>query len=259
MINKHIYILFLFGLILNVDVSAQYLNPNQSSEELKQYLKDKFYLQTFQIGQFIDRFNFDEKIEYKNNPPSRKFNLSMLVNVADTSLTKNPNLLDFLTKIGQDTINHKLTFSDTNWYAKINTTFNYHNKPTEIKLFLKLSGNKQHGYSWRITNVESSIFKNSPTQPSNYINPMNNEIGFTELTKVFINRKNIQEYYNKDYQYDPLSSFSDYIKNGDLVFNQIDSTQYVFEHIAGYTMTVDYFMRMNTNAGWLIAQLKKEN
>ncbi|MBK9792204.1 MAG: hypothetical protein IPP60_03685 [Sphingobacteriales bacterium] len=253
MINKIIlYILF----VIPINCIADSL-PDFKDETLS-FFKTKFALQTFQINQFIDRFNFDEPIYYNKVPPSRKFNLTLLVNRKDTSLVNSKNLIEFINKVSEDTIHNLLSFTNDNLIAIINCDFIYREKVMPVQLKLKLNGNDFDGYSWRIIDVSSKLFEVKKDNKRNYINPMNNEIGFSELSKLFNSGDDIANVFKKDFLYDSMSSFRDYIKNKELVFKQIKLTQYHFSNVAGYSFNVDYFMRMDMNAGWLISDVSKD-
>ena len=223
------------------------------------FYANKFRIQTFQIKQFIDRFNFDEPIYVGNGIDiNRKTNLICLVNQKDTALIKNIALTEFINSIATDSINNKLNFLKGNWYATANCSFMYKSKPIKIKLKLKLNGDDKYGYSWTILEaINSKIFTTTRKDYRNFINPLNNEISFTELSTALENKTDLQSYFDNNTKYNSLSTLNDYIKNGDLTFKQIDAIQYSFINIAGYNFTVDYYMRMDMNAGWLISSITK--
>lgn len=255
MLNKLLCVISFLAISVNLHAQTNDL----VIQDINTFYAKKFRIQTFQIKQFIDRFNFDEKIEFGNGIDiSRKFNLLLLTNQRDSSLLKNQTTIDFINKVSSDSVSNRLSFLNGNWYATVNCSFIYKSKPVKILLKLKLTGDRQYGYSWTILEVESNkVFTSGKKNYKNFINPLNNEIGFTELSTALENRTDLRSYFDKNVTYNTLSAFNDYIRNGDLIFKQIDNIQYHFNNIAGYNFTVDYFMRMDMNAGWLISSITK--
>lgn len=224
-------------------------------KQFSDFIDKKFKLQTFQIYQFMDRFNFDEKIFLDNVEASRNTNLYFLLNHKDSSLINSAITKDFITKILSDTTRFKLSYRYNDWFAKVKCQFLYKSKNIQVNIIMKFVSNN-YGFYWVIDSVESDFFKNPQKDYSVYINPLNNEINFSELSNVLENENSIWSY-TENKQYSALSSFQDYIKNGELKFSSIESIQYYFNNVLGYDFTVDYFMRKDMNAGWLISSIKK--
>lgn len=225
--------------------------------DFSNFLDNKFKQQTFYINQFIDRFNFAEAIVVNKKPMlNRKNNLILLINRNDTSLTQNPLLIEFINDISTDSSKNFLNKLDNNWFAVATGNFVYKNKPLKVDMKLILVGNSKEGYKWLIDSVQSILFKEPIKDYSLYINPLNNEINFSDLSNGLENAKDVWSYtYN--IKYNPLISFYDYVRNGDLTFKHISKLRYYFFNIAGYNFTVDYFMRTDMNAGWLISSISK--
>lgn len=238
--------------------SAQNSNfPNSNDgNELNDFLMKKFSVQTFQLGQFVERFNFEKVIDV-GNKSNRRQNISLLLNHQDTLLVAKAHKIGFLDSFSNS--RNYLSTEKSIWFAQVSTVFNYKSKPTEIVLHLKLEGDSKSGYSWVIFNVNSTLFsKPKFDKPSEYINPLNNEITFSELSKSFINNVDVANFYSSNTTYSPLSSFRDYVKNKDITFSHIQKIQYVFMDISGFDFTVDNYLRIDMNSGWLISSINKK-
>jgi len=248
----------LTGLLFVIAVLGFAQNNNSMDLESDAYLSKKFKLQTHQLAQFIDRFNFTEPILIEQQIPSRAKNLLMLLNYSDTALIQKIKTLDFINQIVESDV--KLSLDNDNWFAKVACEFSFKKKPLQVFLYMKRKGNPVDGYSWRIAGVEASIFSNNKKTERNgitYINPLNNEVNFSELSKIFGSKADVSAYYQDGFEYNALNTFRDYILNEDLIFSHVQDIQYHFKNVAGYYITIDNFIRMETNAGWLISNIKK--
>ena len=245
-------ILINFIIISNVSIAQDTLDIDK---QFSDYLEKKFALQTLQIYQFMDRFNYDEKIKIDKLRSSKKTNIYILLNQNDSTLLNSEVTHNFINLLGSDSIKFKLSYNYKDWNANVKTIFNYKKKEILINIVMKFIKDK-FGYKWTIDTVKSDFFAQPKINYSVYINPLNNEVNFSELSSILENNKSIWSY-TENKQYNSLSSFQDYIKNGDLVFDRIENIQYQFNNVLGYNFTVDYYMRTDMNAGWLISSLSK--
>ncbi|MCO5247707.1 MAG: hypothetical protein M9887_01990 [Chitinophagales bacterium] len=213
-------------------------------------------MQTFKMQQFVDRFNFTEPIVVPGEKISRAFNLSCLLNRHDTAFVNDSSTKNFIAQVGKDTVNYILSKDEKDWIVYAKCRFTYKNEPLFLTLKMNYIGDEQVGYKWVISKINGKIFDENISESKSSINPVNNEIGFSELSKALLAKEDMMKYSN-DESYSSMSSFRDYIKNGDIVFNQINSIQYVFENIGDWNITVDYYMRKTMNAGWLISAIDK--
>lgn len=248
---KRLYFFFLW--IIPWAATAQNPGVPSNSGSLDEYLTKKFSMQSFLLGQFVERFNH-EKILLPGEP-GVPLNTLLLLNHQDTLLMSQARTTGFLDTFSSAR-NHRISLDKDLWYAEVTTSFIYKGKLTDIALSMKLDGNEQSGFSWIIFDVASDLFAR-PTfsQPSDFINPRNNDISFSELAKAFLNNTDMANFFPSQKPYAPLSSFRDYVKNGELTFSHIKNIRYVFIDIAGFNFTVDNFLRMNMNSGWLISTI----
>ncbi len=228
--------------------------------DLDAFFKKQIKLQTFLINQFIDRFNFDEIIEIdKSVEINRSSNILFLLNRTDSNLLKNKDVLDFIKIIDKAPKENKLSYLHSNYSVTVNCKFLYNQLPVVIKLKLILTGNEKKGYDWKIEDVESALFHKTKPNLGRYLNPLDNEVNFLELQSVLENKQEIYSFYlnAKEKEYNAVSSFNDYLQNGDIVFQNIEKIQYKFNNVAGYDIYADYFMRNTMNSGWLISFIQK--
>lgn len=251
---------FIQLLILSSILSSSFAQNNliitpSNDQFVDEYLVKKFSLQAFQIAQFVSRFNFEKKIPIDNESD----NILSLLNLKDKKLISKAKEIGFIDSFSHAKKN-KIEYNQNTWYADVNTSFTYRNKPVDVVISMKLDGDEEEGLSWIIFDVSSEIFA-QPTfkSPTDFINPHNNEISFSELAKAFVNQVDLANFYSQNKSYSPISSFRDYVLNKDITFNHIKDVQYVFLDVAGYDFTVNYFMRMDMNSGWLISSINQRN
>lgn len=250
---KFLNSLFLIVLFSNCFAQNSQIITPTSNQDLDEYLIKKFSLQAFQIAQFVSRFNYDKKIPIENESD----NILSLLNLHDKKLLSKAREIGFLDTFSVARKN-KIDINQNLWYANVNTTFTYRNKSLDVTISMKLDGDEVDGLSWIIFDVSSEIF-NQPSfkTPTDFINPHNNEISFSELAKAMVNQVDLANFFSGSKSYSPISSFRDYVINKDLIFSHIKEVQYVFLDIAGFDFTVNYFMRMDMNSGWLISSINK--
>jgi len=184
---------------------------------------------------------------------------SIMLNFKDTGLFRSPETLKFLKFTGSDSSKVYLGFGDKNWFAISHCLFTFQNKPCAVDIILEPEGDENVGYKWVIFDVKSTIFP-LPIQASkktSFINPMDHEVGFSELSKALTKKNSIYQYTSATYRPDYLSEFLIMVKTGVLRFNQINSVDFQFLQVSGWAFTVKNFNRSDYNSGWLISSIKK--
>jgi len=249
-----------YPLLLALALSLSFKASGQGLINDSTFLKAKFNLQVKQLGQFIDRFNFDEIVKPSNgSQPSRFMNIISLINRFDTALTNSPTTMEFVEFCSTDANAVKLKFENPNWYASLDCDFVYKAKEVKGNLILRPEKSEKGGYKWVIAGVNLSILNNDEKDKKvqHFINPMNHEIGFSEITKALIEGRNLEVYSSKEYAYDELSVFFTYLNNKDLVLKQIGDIQFQFYQVLGWFFTVNNFNRSDFNSGWLMSRISK--
>jgi hypothetical protein len=247
------FLIFMLSVVFYKTSSAQ-LDFSADSIMLR-----KFDFEDKEMSEFFDRFNFKEPVQFADNlKPSRLKNIISLLNLKDMKLYKDTQTTNFLKFVSNDTNKVYLNYGDHNWFAFAHCSFLYHGKNILIDIVLKPDGNPTAGYGWIIADVKSELFfVPAKAKTTAFINPMNHEIGFTELSKALNKKAGIFDYTQSPYKPDPLSAFLFMVKNGDLKFNQIDTVDFQFLQIEGWVFNVKNFNRADYNSGWLIFSIKK--
>lgn len=249
MINRLWIILIAFSVLTNTSYSQLF---NDSLFRQKIYYEDK------QLSQFFDRFNFDEAVlPPDNSKPSRLINLLSIINSKDTALTSDSATVQFIKFVLEENNHIRLSLFDTNFFAISNCRFVYHEKIIPVEIILKPEGSSTSGYEWVICGIKGDIFNLKETKKVDTIsiNPMNHEVGFTELSKALGKKKQIAAYTSTSFQYNSLDAFLVMVQNGDLKYKQIDNVEYLFFQLPGWTFKVENFNRHDFNSGWLISKV----
>lgn len=260
-----------FGfLLLFVDITcnSQVLSLNSSYIDRERFVKE-----VKQLDQFFKRFNnrediftgveksrevyINEKKDLTGFQTERKKSLITLLNFSDSALIKKKETIDFINYAGDDSNHVELGYNDEEWYAKVDCSFKYRGQKQDIQLALKREGTNKLGNKWVISGVELPFVNLNPTRTDTvkFISPMNHEVGFMDLFKVFSDHSNIVQYTYTGLTPDKLSIFLFLIKTGELQYLSVNSIQYHFLQVKNWLFTVDYFNRASNNSGWLISSV----
>lgn len=227
--------------------------------------EEALYASTKQLNQFFRRFNGEE--DEKGNryyPDDRKYR--------EDGIRKKylPSLFDYETgniseSLARDFVKAMTDKKDPvflglrseNFYAEVNTVFNYKGQKTGILLFMQIQQQRE-GYEWVITDVYfeqySRFFDKDTTDSKPFIHPMSHELEFMNLKKAF--SKNSAESFTLDsFQPDFLTLFLYDLKIGNLKFETIKDVKYHFFGVDNWYFEISNFNRPGTNTGWLISNL----
>ena len=251
-----------FALALCFNVDAQVLG-NLGDVEMDERA---LYTMTKQMGQFINRFNYEEDQYGKKlpqndanfrNPDKRKDVLPLLFDL------ENPRtsgaLRDFFV---EDLIknNQFMEFLGGDWYSEVSAKFKWKGKDVDVSIILALE-EEGLGSKWVITNVFFSEFQKYFPQgelaerEKHFLHPMSHELDFMNIYKVFSDKQIVEYYASTDYQPDYLTLFFYEIKQGNLVFERVDSVKFHVFQIKNWYFEVSWFNRDGYNSGWLISNL----
>jgi hypothetical protein len=235
--------------------------------------RERFVKEVKQLDQFFKRFNNRENIftgevkpleaysKDKNDTlkfqTERKKSLLALLNFSDSILIKRKETVDFINQVGDDSNHVELGYNNSDWYAKVECSFRYRELKQGVQLTLEREGTPELGNKWVITGVGLPFISLIPTRTDTvkFISPMNHEVGFMDLFKVFRDKPNITQYTSTGFMPDKLSIFLYLIKTGELQYISTNSIQYHFLQVKNWLFTVDYFNRASNNSGWLISSI----
>lgn len=256
----------LFGL------SYIYISPTISyAQSLGDYLGDEsvLYAETKQVNQFFRRFNCEESGKGKRfypgdelyrNPQMREKYLNAIFDNENSKL--DPAMKEKFIQSVNGSNSQFLDFHGGEWFAEVQTTFNYKGRKEPITLFLKLEEAKV-GSKWVFTHALFKPFQEvfadgGPDTGNNipaFIHPLSHELDFMELIKVFKNTGNLEQYAKAGYSPDYLTLLYYEIKRGNLSFNTVNSVKFHFFQVEGWYFELKEFQRKSANRGWLISQL----
>jgi len=262
MIKKLVFLLISFAFFYTSNAQVYLDNVVDDESDL--------YAQTKQINQFFRRFNAEESKKGKRlyegdkNFRDAELRADYLENLYDL---ENKNITSGLVKEFISNVNSKqsaqyIDFYDQNWYAEIDASFKYKGKDANVIMYMKIE-KENLGYKWVISNIFFNEFDKlfypdtSGTKAPHFIHPMSHEIRFMSLRKIFDRTTNLEYYSKKEFSPDYLSLFLFEIKNGNLVFSDVNDLKFHFLQVDGWYFEIQYFNRKGYNTGWLISNLLK--
>lgn len=225
------------------------------------------YTMTKQMSQFMSRFNYEEdqygtKIhpnspDYRNRM-KRKTVLPLLFDMENPRT--NGSLRDFFIADLTEKDSNYFEFLGGLWYSEVSATFKWKGKDVEISMILSIE-EENLGSKWVLTNVYfpelNKLFPKGDIaeQQKHFLHPMSHELDFMNIYKIFKTPECIEYYADNSYSPDYLSLFFYEIKQGNLVFEKVNSEKFHVFQIDNWYFEVSWFNREGYNTGWLISNL----
>ncbi len=248
---------------------ALLLSGNTFSQTIGDFRMDEteLYAMTKQMGQFMRRFNYEEdqfgeKLnpkdpKYRSNEMRRK-SLPILFDQKKYSTQSDLQryFIEDVTK-GDSTY---MTFLGGRWFSEVSCTFWYKGKDAHVMLFLAVE-KEGLGSKWVLTNVYFSEFNKLFPQgeitekEKHFLHPMSHELDFMNIYKAFQDPEVIEYYATKEFQPNYLTLFFYEIKQGNLVFQHVDSVKFHVLQIKDWYFEVSWFDRTGLNSGWLMSNV----
>ena len=227
----------------------------------------ELYAMTKQMGQFMRRFNYEEdQFGEKLNPKdpryrSNEMRRKSLPILFDQEKYGNQTELQryFIEDVTKGDSTY-MTFLGGRWYSEVSCTFRYNGKPVNVILILAVE-KETVGSKWVLTNVYFSEFnKLFPSgeiaeREKHFLHPMSHELDFMNIYKAFQDPEIIEYYASKEFQPDYLTLFFYEIKQGKLVFQNVDSVKFHVFQIMDWYFEVSWFNRSGLNSGWLMSNV----
>ena len=227
----------------------------------------ELYAMTKQMGQFMRRFNYEEdQFGEKLNPKdpryrSNEMRRKSLPILFDQEKYGNQTELQryFIEDVTKGDSTY-MTFLGGRWYSEVSCTFRYNGKPVNVILILAIE-KETVGSKWVLTNVYFSEFnKLFPSgeiaeREKHFLHPMSHELDFMNIYKAFQDPEIIEYYASKEFQPDYLTLFFYEIKQGKLVFQNVDSVKFHVFQIKDWYFEVSWFNRSGLNSGWLMSNV----
>lgn len=227
----------------------------------------EFYTMTKQMGQFINRFNYEEdptgKRLYPNdpdyrNPKKRKEALNLLFDLENPRTAG--TLRDFFVEDLTKNNNQFMEFLGGDWFSEVSAKFKWKGQDVDISLIMALE-KEGLGSKWVITNVFFSEFQKYFPQgelaerEKYFLHPMSHELDFMNIYKIFNDPQIIEYYASNEYVPDYLTLFFYEVKQGNLQFDHVESEKFHVFQINNWYFEVSWFNRSGYNSGWLISNL----
>lgn len=230
--------------------------------------EQSLYAMTKQMGQFINRFNYEEdQFGKKINPKNRNFRdnkqrRKSILTLFDKDYYSQHETVaqEFIKDVTNPDSAAYMEFLGGRWYSEVSATFTYNNKDVDMILILTLE-KAGKGSKWVLTNVLTDIFTNKfvdcpdTVRNTNFLHPMSHEIDFMNIYKIFNDKNSIECYASSSYNPDFLTLFFYEVKNGRLKFKNVNSLKYHVMQIRNWYFEVSWIDRKGNNSGWLITNL----
>ncbi|MEP6750493.1 MAG: hypothetical protein ABJB86_22340 [Bacteroidota bacterium] len=266
--NRIRYVFAVLALFVHQYATAQVFSNGMSALDKVNVYK----VVTFE--EFIHRFNNDVKsnirmayrfykVEFKVRRPALIRSLFDYETKAwDTAMISN-----FATA-AIDT--RKVAFLDqgANLLAEAVCRFRYGSADIEVPVVLHYISDPEKGSKWVIVGVgHHPLSLKEVTLPVikekavlRFINPVNNEANFTELSRVFDDKENLQDYFDHALFLKPrFGAFYNAVLNSELQFLYVKEIRYHALQYENWIFTVKEFRRNTLNSGWLISKLLRVN
>ena len=225
------------------------------------------YTMTKQMSQFISRVNYEEDQYGKKISPDspdyrsrekRKTTLPLLFDMENQRT--NGSLRDFFIADLTERDTNYFEFLGGKWYSEVSATFKWKGESVDISMIFAIE-KENLGSKWVLTNIYfpefSKLFPKGDIaeQQKHFLHPMSHELDFMNIYKVFKTPECIEYYASESYSTDYLTLFFYEIKNGNLVFEKVNSEKFHVFQIDNWYFEVSWFNRSGYNTGWLISNL----
>lgn len=216
---------------------------------------ESYYVKS--LNEFIHRFNADEIppfISAQGDSNIREkcvialFNLEKIPNIDSPEVR---SVLQFVSAVCDSNI--FLNLNSSGLYAEAQCVFKYKKQEIVLNLVLVYENIRDDYFRWTLAGVNGLVESGLlDTLHDGYINPVQHELRFSELSSVF---PQMSRYISKNQSINPLSFLSGLAGSGTLQLESCQSVTYYFTQIPGYVFSVALHPRLGMNAGWLIRDL----
>jgi hypothetical protein len=261
---RNLFLLTLFFTL--VPISGQNLSDHSFLTE------QNFKFRVKQLSEFIDRFNNTidiKEAEASGNEiiiVSRQTAIANLFNQADSRLDRQSefysadyekSVREFILNVSRDSLH--LSKGSENIFASAKTLGAYKNKPVSFEIILNQERVGKDMLKWVISDIQSdflNIFEIDTVQ-LRFLPPSSDKLDFMELRRAMNDKKHLDQYADRNYQYSPLSVFFYLVHHDELKIESVQEVKYILYDIPGWQITLSDFNRNEKNSGWLISDLKK--
>jgi len=250
-----------YGKLLCTTLSLLACNLAFSQVQLDDVMMNKLFearVKTF--DEFLARFNGTESFpgikaddtDYRNKNILSVFDF----NAREDRKSYFAEIMEFADSVRL--LPQPLCASDSLVFAEARCKVTYDGKHIGLNLIMKQETAAKNLLRWSIIGLYGFLDTESVKKRS--ISPVENEINFMELDDcINSDYKNIVAYVSNGHKVDQLSYLLGLIRSKQVRFVQCERVTYHVFSVPGYYFKVEEVNRKDTNAGWLITSLKKQN
>ncbi len=249
--KRLISVLFLF--LLAISTSYCYGQVLGKQSELNALAE--CYVKSF--DEFIQRFNAEEIPAFVRTDSVEDVRYRCIValfdleQVNDTNSKEARRMLKFASNVCDN--NTYLHITSPGIYAEAHCAFKYKKKDIDLNLILSFESRHDDYYNWVLRSANGvkeaglvdTVFRGR-------INPVNNELHFSELSSAF---PHMNSFVSKHHELDMLSYLAGMAESGMLLYESCQSITYYITQVPGYVFTVTQHSRRSMNSGYLIQDL----
>ncbi|MEO9966504.1 MAG: hypothetical protein ABJF11_11980 [Reichenbachiella sp.] len=236
----------------------------QSRRDEMRETESQLEASTKQINQFFRRFNGEEDEKGKRyyegdkryRDPALRRKYTPVLFDAQIARKDPETVKSFIKTVTDKRSPEYLDFHHDDWFAEVQTTFDYNGKRITGTLYMRLQQQGQ-GYEWIIEDVSFPVFNRwfdkDTTANKKFMHPMSHELGFMPLKKALKDNDHAEQFTAKNYETDFLSIFLFELNQGHLEFVSVKNVSFHFFAIDDYYFALSYFNRPGYNSGWLIS------
>lgn len=154
----------------------------------------------------------------------------------------------------------ELSHLDSNWYANLNMIMLYNNKDSiEANVTLQPEIANSGAVKWVIVSVKflnkKKIFPEEVNM-KHFISPMNHELEFMDMHKMFEKKGSPAPYFQEEYNPDHTDIFYYLLSKNMLKLIMTKKLNFHYLQIPNWAFRVSYYHKENFNSGWLIDRLE---
>jgi hypothetical protein len=247
--KKLVLFAFTFIVMAMCLVKAQNIQVNSPYHDYKSvYLKTKVKL----LDEFIKRFNGDYSyLSDSLNQFSRNDKLRFIINY-EYWQTDSTKIESFINSVIQK--DFKIQFQKNNWYAEVECAVKYKRSLYNVILNMQIETDSLGRNRWTLVSAKLPfITQDAVFNSDDFINPVNNEVGFSGFHKM-LSADKVLAITNTRFNYNHLSVFLFLQQTDQMEFEQVNEITYVF-YTSEYCFRVNNFNREHLNSGWLISNI----
>jgi hypothetical protein len=241
-------------------MQAQYNGPFGDETEL--------YAETKQLNQFFRRFNGEEDLRgerlYAGDPgyrdAARRRDFVEILFDQQSGDYAEIDQIRFVDQVCNTQDPQFLSFHGGQWFAEVETKFNYQGRPEEVILYMQLEADGL-GHKWVIRSAwwegYAQLFnlESAPEGSIPFLHPLSHELDFMNLAKVFRDHEDLQPFTAENFEPDHLTLLVLDIAQGKMEFEAVRDLRFHFYQIDGWYFELQDKQRSGLNTGWLITEL----